>query len=242
MRIVASDPGRRPPIHEWPKNMRPREKLISQGVHSLSDEELVAIFIRVGSRNRNALELSGDILRRTGGIRQLLSININELSDFKGLGISKWCQLQAAKEIVKRALQEQLSYSSVIQSPGVTREFLQTTIGHLPHEVFACIYLNASNEMIGYQEIFRGSSTQTPIYPKEIIKEALSRNAVALIVAHNHPSGNPLPSQDDIECTEILGKCLGLLDIYLLDHCIITANGFFSFADAGLMRNQTIHR
>lgn len=217
--------------------MRPREKLVSHGVQSLSDEELVAIFIRVGSPQRNALELSGDLLRQTGGIRQLLSININELKSLKGLGISKWCQLQAAKEIVKRALQEQLATSSVIHSPGVTREFLQTSIGHLPYEVFACIYLNASNEMIGYQEIFRGTSTQTPIYPKEIIKEALSRNAVALIVAHNHPSGNPLPSQDDIECTEILGKCLGLLDIHLYDHCIITSNGFFSFADAGIMKN-----
>jgi DNA repair protein RadC len=219
--------------------MRPREKLISQGAPSLSDAELIAIFIRVGTRDRNALELSGDLLRQTGGIRQLLLCNINDLGALKGLGISKWSQLQAAKEIVKRSLKEHLESSNIINSPGVTREFLQTTIGHLPYEVFVCLYLNASNEMIGYQEIFRGTATQTPIYPKEIVKEALNRNAVALVVAHNHPSGNPLPSQDDLNMTDILQKSLEMLDIQLYDHCIITSNGFFSFADAGIMKNKT---
>lgn len=219
--------------------MRPREKLISQGAPSLSDEELIAIFIRVGTRDRNALELSGDLLRQTGGIRQLLLCNINDLGALKGLGISKWCQLQAAKEIVKRSLKEHLESSNIINSPGVTREFLQTTIGHLPYEIFVCLYLNASNEMIGYQEIFRGTATQTPIYPKEIVKEALNRNAIALVVAHNHPSGNPLPSQDDLNMTDILQKSLEMLDIQLYDHCIITSNGFFSFADAGIMTNKT---
>lgn len=235
MRIVASDSGARVPVHTWPKNLRPREKLITHGPGSLSHEELLAIFLRVGNAKRNVIELSSDLLRQVGGIYQLLHLNINDLSNLKGLGVSTWCQLQAAREIVKRSLCEQLQTSNVIHSPSVVREFLQTTMGHLGYEVFSCIFLNAQNAMIGYQELFRGSTTQTAVYPREIIKEALSKNAVCLIVAHNHPSGNPFPSEEDLELTQTLKKCVELFDITLLDHCIVTANGFFSFADASIL-------
>ena len=211
--------------------MRPRERLLKLGSQALSNEELLAIFLRVGSKSRNAIELAGDLLKETGGIRNLLFSNINELSKFKGFGLVKWTQLQVCYELVKRALEEDLSQRSVINSPGVLREFLQTAIGHLEYEVFTCLYLNAANELIEFKELFRGTQTHTSVYPKEIAKEALLKNACAVIVAHNHPSGNPLPSNEDIALTQILKHSLSLIDITLHDHCILTKNGFFSFAD-----------
>lgn len=215
--------------------MRPRERLIKHGAQILSNEELLAIFLRVGVKDRNAIELSGDILRKIGGIRALLFSDIKELSEFKGIGTAKWAQLQAVYELVKRALEEQLKTSDVIDSPGVVREFLQTSIGHLRHEVFVCLYLDRANQLIEFQEIFRGTVDKTPVYPKEIAKEALKRNAYSLIIAHNHPSGNPLPSDSDVELTKVVMEMMNLIEVNLLDHCIVTENSFFSFSDAEML-------
>ncbi|WP_371743033.1 DNA repair protein RadC [Polynucleobacter sp. AP-Ainpum-60-G11] len=225
------------PITDWPKMEQPREKLRTLGAAALSDAELLAIFLRVGVKGKTAVALAEDLLHHFGNLPRLLSCTPAELTQIHGMGISKWPQIQAAYELVKRSLEETLSQESVFSSPAYVREFLQARFGRLPHEVFLCLYLDSRLHLIECQELFRGSLTHTAVYPREILKEALSRNASALIVAHNHPSGNPLPSIADQELTKMLAKALQLVDIPLLDHCIVSESGFFSFSDAGLMKN-----
>nr|WP_281177821.1 DNA repair protein RadC [Polynucleobacter sinensis] len=224
-------------MSEWPKLERPREKLRMLGASALSDAELLAIFLRVGVKGKSAVALAQDLLDHFGNLPRLLSCAPEELTRIHGMGISKWAQIQAAYELVKRSLEEKLSQESIFSSPSYVREFLQAKFGRLPHEVFLCLYLDSRLHLIECQELFRGSLSHTAVYPREILKEALSRNASALIVAHNHPSGNPLPSSADQALTKTLSEALQLVDIPLLDHCIVSGSGFFSFSDAGLMRN-----
>ncbi len=223
------------PITEWPKNQQPREKLRLNGAAALSDAELLAIFLRVGVRGKSAVALAKDLLHHFGSLPRLLASTPQELTRIHGMGISKWSQIQAAYELVKRSLEDDLTQRSIFSSPNHVREFLQAKIGRLPHEVFVCLYLDSRLHLIECDELFRGSITQTAIYPREILKEALAKNASALIVAHNHPSGNPLPSKADQELTKLLVHALQLVDIQLLDHCIVSGSGFFSFSDAGLI-------
>jgi DNA repair protein RadC len=233
--IVARAPEERKPIPEWPANMRPREKLLLSGVQSLSDPELLAIFLRCGIKNRNVLELSSDLLEQCGGIRALLQCQLKDLSAFKGLGIAKWSQLQAIYELVKRSIGEELKQVVVINSPAMVREFLQTSIGYLPHEVFGVLFLDPLGRLIEFKILFRGTINQTTIYPKEVIKESILLNASALIISHNHPVGPADPSQADLDLTNKLQQITQLLDIDLLDHCIVSPCGYFSFLDAGLL-------
>ena len=226
------------PITEWPKKDQPREKLRALGASALGDAELLAIFLRVGVKGKTAVALAKDLLHHFGNLPRLLSCTPEELTQIHGMGISKWSQIQAAYELVKRSLEETLSQDSIFSSPSYVKEFLQAKFGRLPHEVFLCLYLDSRLRLIECQELFRGSLTHTTVYPREILKEALSRNASALIVAHNHPSGNPLPSLADQELTKALSTALQLVDIPLVDHCIVSGSGFFSFSDAGLMKND----
>jgi len=236
-KVIVSRPAPavQSPITAWPKNEQPREKLRIYGAAALSDAELLAIFLRVGVRGKSAVALAKDLLHHFGSLPRLLECKLEELSRIHGMGLSKWSQIQAAYELVKRSLEENLVMDSIFSSPSQVREFLQAKIGRLPHEVFLCLYLDSRLHLIECQELFRGSITQTAVYPREILKEALARNASALIVAHNHPSGNPLPSESDQELTKTLCQALQLVDIALLDHCIVSGSGFFSFSDAGLM-------
>ena len=191
--------------------------------------------MRVGVKGKSAVTLANDVLRYFGSLPRLLASTPEELTRIHGMGISKWSQIQAAYELVKRSLEDGLAQGSIFSSPGHVKEFLQAKIGGLPHEVFLCLYLDSNLHLIECQELFRGSITQTAVYPREILKEALARNASAMIVAHNHPSGNPLPSSADQELTKTLTKALQLVDIPLLDHCIVSNSGFFSFSESGLM-------
>ena len=223
------------PISNWPKKEQPRQKLRALGAAALSDAELLAIFLRVGIPGKTAVDLAKDLLERFGGLPKLMACTSEELTQVNGMGLSKWSQIRAAYELVKRSLEEELAQDSIFASPHHVREFLQAKIGRLPHEVFLCLYLDSRFRLIEVQELFRGSLTHTAVYPREILKEALARNASALIVAHNHPSGSPLPSQADQEITKTLCEVLDLIDIPLLDHCIVSGSGFFSFLDAGLI-------
>jgi DNA repair protein RadC len=223
------------PIPHWPKNEQPREKLRLLGAQSLSDAELLAIFLRVGVQGKSAVTLAKDVLHYFGSLPRLLASSPEEFIRIHGMGISKWSQIKAAYELVKRSLEDGLAQGSIFSTPGHVKEFLQAKIGGLPHEVFVCLHLDSNLHLIECQELFRGSITQTAVYPREILKEALARNASAMIVAHNHPSGNPLPSSADQELTVTLMKALQLVDIPLLDHCIVSNRGFFSFSESGLM-------
>ena len=226
------------PITNWPKMEQPREKMRTHGASALTDAELLAIFLRVGVKGKSAVSLAQDLLHYFGNLPRLLSCTPEELTRIHGMGISKWSQIQAAYELVKRSLEETLCEESVFTSSDYAREYLQAKIGRLPHEVFLCLYLDSGMRLIECQELFRGSLGHTAIYPREILKEALSRNASALIVAHNHPSGNHIPSKSDQELTKTLIKTLNLVDIPLLDHCIVSGTGFFSFLEAGLIKND----
>ena len=223
------------PITDWPKHEQPREKLRTDGASALSDAELLAIFLRVGVKGKSAVALAQDLLHHFGSLPRLLRCTREELTCIHGMGLSKWSQIQAAYELVKRSLEDGLAQDSIFSSPSHVREFLQAKIGRLPHEVFLCLYLDSRLHLIECQELFRGSITHTAVYPREILKEALSRNASALIVAHNHPSGNPLASNADQDLTRNLQNVLQLVDIALLDHCIVSGSGFFSFSDSGFM-------
>ena len=225
-------------IPNWPKSEQPREKLRIHGAQALTDAELLAIFLRVGVKGKSAVTLAKDLLHYFGSLPRLLASTPEEFICIHGMGLSKWSQIQAAYELVKRSLEEGLAQNSIFSSPGHVKEYLQSKIGRLPHEVFLCLYLDPRLHLIECQELFRGSITQTAVYPREILKEALSRNASALIVAHNHPSGNPLPSQADRDLTQTLLKALQWVDISLLDHCIVSSSGFFSFSESGLMNHD----
>lgn len=225
------------PISQWPKAQQPREKLIRQGAASLSDAELLAIFLRSGVKGKSAVSLAQDLLSQFEGMQGLINAPLADIYRCYGMGPSKWAQIKAAYELVKRCLHESLSQQAIFSSSKQVREFLQAKIARLEHEVFLCLYLDNSNRLIECQELFRGSIDQTAIYPREIIKECLNRNASALVVAHNHPGGNPLPSPNDEAVTRDLSQALHWVNIALLDHCIVAKHGFFSFADAGLLEN-----
>lgn len=240
MIVSRPEPAAHSPITVWPKNEQPREKLRANGAAALSDAELLAIFLVVGVRGKSAVDLAKDLLHLFGSLPRLLACTPHEFTQIHGVGLSKWTQIQAAYELVKRSLEDGLTQDPIFSSPSHVREFLQAKIGRLPHEVFLCLYLDSRLHLIECEELFRGSITQTAIYPREILKEALAKNASALIVVHNHPSGNPLPSEADQELTKVLTKTLQLIDIQLLDHCIVSGSGFFSFSEAGLISIDTI--
>jgi len=223
------------PISKWPKGQQPREKLRLSGPEALSDAELLAIFLRVGVKGKTAVTLAQDLLGTFGSLPRLLNSSAEEITRCYGMGISKWAQIQAAYELVKRSLEHELTHDSVLGSPAQMRELIQAKIGQLPHEVFLCLHLDSKNRLIECQELFRGTVAQTAVYPREIVKEALMRNSSALIVAHNHPSGDPYPSKKDIELTHLLQQALQWVAVGLLDHCIVSQNSFFSFQEAGIM-------
>ena len=233
--VARTTGGVHSPISEWPKGQQPREKLRISGPEALSDAELLAIFLRVGVKGKTAVTLAQDLLGTFGSLPRLLNSSAEEITRCYGMGISKWAQIQAAYELVKRSLEHELMHDSVLGSPAQMRELIQAKIGHLPHEVFLCLHLDSKNRLIECQELFRGSVAQTAIYPREIVKEALLRNSSALIVAHNHPSGDPYPSKKDIELTRTLQQALQWVAISLLDHCIVSYSSFFSFVEAGMI-------
>jgi len=231
-------PPTRSSIRNWPVEMRPRERVLQFGIQSLSNAELLAIFIQTGNKNRNAIELSSDILQHFGGFQNLLISSLEDFKDIPGLGIAKWTQIQAAQELVKRASLEKLKDRPLLQSQAMTRQFLQTSIGSLDHEVFACFFLDQMGYLIEFKVLFRGDFHQTIIYPRELVKEALKRNSSGVILAHNHPNGLAFPSEADIVLTKNLIKLLKSIEINVLDHLIVTQNAYYSLLDGGNLSRE----
>ncbi|MBW7859601.1 MAG: DNA repair protein RadC [Rhodocyclaceae bacterium] len=223
-------------ITDWPQTERPREKLLSRGAAALSDAELLALFLRVGIRGRTAVDLARDLITHFGSLTQLCGAPANEFARLPGMGLAKYAQLQAVMELARRALSEQLSSRDVFDSPSAVRDWLRLRIGSLPHEVFCVLLLDARNRLIECVELFRGTLTQTSVYPREVVKLALARNAAAVILAHNHPSGASEPSAADEALTRTLKQALDLVDVRLLDHFVVTAWATpQSFAERGLL-------
>ena len=221
-------------ISDWPIAERPRERLLARGASILSDAELLAVLLRTGLRGKSAVELARELLEQFNGLTGLFSAG-SELAKVKGLGDAKRAQFAAALELACRSLDEKLKQGASLTSPGAVRDYLRLALGGRSHEVFVCIWLDAQHRVISFEEPFRGTLTQTSVYPREIVKAALAVNAAAVIFAHNHPSGAAQPSQADELLTRNLKEALALVDVKVLDHFIVAGNHALSFAERGLL-------
>jgi len=222
-------------ITDWPLAERPREKLLRLGPQSLSDAELLAIFLRTGVPGMTAVDLARQLLSAFGGLRGLLEADLNQFQRYAGLGPAKFAQLQAVLEMARRHLWERLQRGEALSNPADTRQFLLARLRHHPHEVFACLLLDNRHRVIAFEELFRGTIDAASVYPREVVKLALARNAAAVILAHNHPSGVAEPSRADELLTHRLRDALALVDIRLLDHFVIGDGEAVSFAERGLI-------
>lgn len=222
-------------ITDWPQNERPREKLLSQGPSALTDAELLAIFLRTGVRGKTAVDLGRDLLQVFGSLRHIVGADREQFCQSHGLGLAKYVQLQAVLEIALRYLQETLQRDDVMANPKDTHRYLTARLRNYEHEVFACLFLDNAHRVIQFEELFHGTINSTTIHPREVVKRALSYNAAAVILAHNHPSGVAEPSDADKHITLQLMKTLDLVDIKVLDHIIIGDGEVVSFAERGLL-------
>jgi DNA repair protein RadC len=222
-------------IRDWPADERPREKLLERGAQALTHAELLAIFLRTGVAGKSAVDLARELLERFGSMSRLCSAEQAEVCAAPGLGLAKYAQLQAVMEMARRALAEQMQHGDVLSSPAAVRDYLRFTLKERSYEVFAAVFLDAQNRVIGLEELFRGTLTQTSVYPREVVKRALAHNAAALILAHNHPSGVAEASQADRLLTQQLKQALGLVDVRVLDHFIVAGGQILSFAETGLL-------
>ena len=222
-------------ITDWPLDDRPREKLLAKGPDMLSDAELLAIFLRTGVNGKSAVDLARQLLTQFGSLSALCMAGERELCAQTGVGQAKYVQLQAVMELARRALKEKISHGSALNSPTAVREYLRLKLQALPHEVFVALFLDAQNRVIEIEELFRGTLTQTSVYPREVVKRALYHNAGAVILAHNHPSGVAEPSHADETLTQALKQALALVDVRVLDHFIVAGSGVISFAERGLI-------
>jgi DNA repair protein RadC len=223
------------PIKDWPAAERPREKLISKGAATLSDAELLAIFLATGIQGKSALDVARETLRDCGGLRQLLAMSQQTLCDYPGFGLARYVVLQSALELGRRNLQAGLEAGPGLNSPADTRRFLQATLRDRHHEVFAALFLDTRHRVICFEELAHGTIDGASVYPREVVKKALFHNASAVIFAHNHPSGVAEPSQADIRLTRRLSDALGLLDIRVLDHFVVGEGALVSFSERGLL-------
>lgn len=222
-------------ITDWPLDDRPREKLLRKGVETLSDAELVAILLRTGVRGRSAVDLARGMLAHFGSLTALLAADVTALTSAPGVGPAKYVQLQAVVELARRALRETLDHGSALSSPQAVRDYLRLKLQGRPHEVFVVVFLDAQNRILAMEELFRGTLTQTSVFPREVVKRALAHNAAAVIFAHNHPSGVAEPSRADDTLTTALRQALALVDVRVLDHFVIGAGAAVSFAERGLL-------
>jgi DNA repair protein RadC len=224
-----------PSIKAWPTSERPREKLLANGPQQLSDAELLAVFLRTGIAGKNALVLAQELMQRFGNLHGIVSASKTEFCKSKGLGLAKWANLAAAAEITRRALQVDLQARPMLRSPANVKAYLCLWFANRPYESFVALFLDAQHRLIESRELFRGTINQTAVYPREVVKAALSVNAAALVVSHNHPSGMAEPSNADQLLTEGLKAALNTVDIRLLDHIIVAGNTTMSFAEKGLL-------
>jgi len=222
-------------IKDIPPDARPREKLLSQGPAALADAELVALLLRTGLKGTSVLQLAQQVLDAFGGAAGLLHASPAELKRIKGLGPAKRAELSAVIELARRSLQQRLADRPAVDSPGAVRDYLRLQLGAREHEVFAVLFLDAQHRLLQFDEMFRGTLTQTSVYPREVVRRALALNAAAVILAHNHPSGVAEPSRADEFLTQSLKAALQLVDVRVLDHMVVARGGVVSFAERGLL-------
>ncbi len=218
-------------IPEWPEDERPREKLTRFGPENISDAELLAILLRIGNREKSAIDLARHLIREVGGLEGIDGKGIAELCQIKGIGPAKAAQLKAAFEIGKRLLSGQGTEKKRITSSQEVYEIFSPHLRHRKREAFKVIFLTRRHAIIGEQTVFEGSLTESLINPREIVKSALAHSAAGVIFVHNHPSGDPSPSLEDRKVTDQLVRACGLVNIRVVDHIIVGDHGYYSFAD-----------
>jgi DNA repair protein RadC len=215
--------------------LMPREKLIQQGAGALSDAELIAIFLRTGSRDQNVLQLAESLLQHFGSLRQLLLASLDDFCVFKGIGATKYAQIQAVLELGQRYLAETLERGSALTNPNETRMYLTAFLRDRSREAFLVLFLDNQHRVIQAEILFEGTIDSASVYPREIVKRALDHNAAAVILAHNHPSGVAEPSQSDRRITDKICAAMQLVDIRVLDHFVVGDGEIVSFAERGWM-------
>lgn len=222
-------------IKKLPSAARPREKLLALGPQALADVELLALLLRTGLPGQGVLELAQALLDRCGGLAGLLRADMRTLASVKGLGPAKRAELSAVFEIARRALGAQLAEAPVFDNPAAVKQFAALAIGALGFEVFAVLFLDNQHRLLKHEEMFRGTLTQTSVYPREVVRRALELNSAAVIFAHNHPSGTAEPSRADEFLTQSLKSALQLVDVRVLDHLVVGRGEVVSFAERGLL-------
>ena len=224
------------PLKDLPPDARPREKLLARGPSALSDAELLALLLRTGLAGKSVLQLAQELLDAFGGIAGLLHAEADDLKRIKGLGgPAKRAELVAVLELVRRALAQQLKERAALDSPTAVKHYLQLHLAQRRHEVFAALFLDSQHRLIALEELFRGTLTQTSVYPREVVLRALHHHAAAVVLAHNHPSGSVQPSRADEAITQNLKSALALIDVRVLDHVIVAPGEALSMAEKGLV-------
>ena len=222
-------------LKDLPEEARPREKLLARGPGALSDAELLALLLRTGLPGKNALQMGQELLDKFGGVAGLLHTGADALKSIKGLGPAKRAEIVAVLELARRALSAQLKQHTLFDAPHAVRDYLQLQLGSRPHEIFAVMFLDSQHRLIVLEELFRGTLTQTSVYPREVVVRALALNAASVVLAHNHPSGSAQPSRADEALTQTLKAALGLVDVRVLDHFVVTSTEVVSMAERGLL-------
>ena len=222
-------------LKDLPPDARPREKLLARGPSALADAELIALLLRTGFKGTSVLQLSQQMLDQFGGLAGLLQAEPDDLKRIKGLGPAKRAEMSAVLELARRSLAQELMQRPVFDTPARVKDYLRLQIGSRGYEVFVVLFLDAQNRLIRCEEMFRGTLTQTSVYPREVLKRALELGAAAVLLSHNHPSGAAEPSKADEYLTHTLNKALALIDVRVLDHLVVGQSEVVSFAERGLM-------
>jgi DNA repair protein RadC len=219
-------------LEDLPKNTRPREKLLAMGSQTLTDAELLAVMLGTGLPGQNVLQLAHALLEHFHGLAGLLQASPADLRAAKGLGGSaRRAQLLAVLELSRRVLLQKMRKRDVMNNPDTVKQFLQLQMGAYPQEVFAVVFMDAQYRLLSFQEMFKGTLNQTPVYPREVVKLALEQGAAAVILAHNHPSGDVRPSAADSTLTRTLQTALSMVDVKVLDHIIVGPGIHWSMAE-----------
>jgi DNA repair protein RadC len=221
------------------KEERPREKLLKYGASKLTTADLVAIFLRSGVKGKSAILIANELLTQFGGVKGIFEAEVNELLEIQGLGEAKVAQIKAVEALAEVYLKENIGSVHKIKSSKELFDYLYLTMRDVKREIFKVIYLDSANQVIGDENIFKGTLNASAVYPREVVEKAIQKKAASLIFAHNHPSGDPTPSESDKVITEDLIYACNLVEIKVLDHIIIGANKYFSFADEGLIEEYT---
>jgi DNA repair protein RadC len=223
------------PIKPLPTSMQPANKLISIGAHALADVELLAVLLRSGCEGVDVLTLAETLFVEFGGLAGVFHAAPEELAKIKGMGAAKVAALLSVCELSKRSIGERLREREAFHRPDAVKQYLQLQIGHLPHEVFSVIFLDSQNRLLAFEELFRGTLSQTSVYPREVVLRALKHRCAAVVLSHNHPSGSVQPSRADEALTQNLKASLALVDVRVLDHVIVGQGQALSMAEQGLM-------